>query len=496
MNSCGMFAIVGWIGLSAMVNTAPAFAGASPGSTLDRGVSADAAAPTPSQDEDVVLVHARRLIVRPGEVLEDTAILVRGGKIAAVGQDLAKPEGAREISGEFVCAGFVDAWGALGLSPDSLLDGSTSAATRSLDGLDTYGNAHLRIEALRRGVTCVRLQAGNLSRVGGLGLVARIAPNLSNADAVVHPSCDVSMTVGLSSNASGQFGGDQGEVSLSFGSKAMDPFERMADIDRLIASLESGRTYLQSKIEYKHELEAWQKTVSEKETELDKDFKKAKKERDKEQKDAQEKSKEFKEKKYKEDKKPQPPRYDEDSEVMARVSNGEMPLIVQAHRAAEIRALLRGTEGFDRLRLILAGATESMACSKQLAERHIPVLVWPALRGRGAPDEYEGSDLALAAMLSRDGVKVLLGTGGSNPGASRDLALLAEMTIGSGFDRDKAFESLTIGAARALDVADRLGSVERGKDAELLVLDGEPLASATRVRYVISAGRVVLTPED
>ena len=44
--------------------------------------------------------------------------------------------------------------------------------------------------------------------------------------------------------------------------------------------------------------------------------------------------------------------------------------------------------------------------------------------------------------------------------------------------------------------ADRLGSVELGKDGELIVLTGEPLASATRVQYVISAGRVVVTPED
>ena len=91
---------------------------------------------------------------------------------------------------------------------------------------------------------------------------------------------------------------------------------------------------------------------------------------------------------------------------------------------------------------------------------------------------------------------MLLGTGGANAGASRDLPLLAELAIGNGLDREKALEALTLGAAGALDAADRLGSVERGKDAELLVLDGDPLVGTTNVRYVISNGRVVVTPED
>ena len=59
-----------------------------------------------------------------------------------------------------------------------------------------------------------------------------------------------------------------------------------------------------------------------------------------------------------------------------------------------------------------------------------------------------------------------------------------------------AFEALTIGAARALDVAGRVGTIERGKDADLLVLDGEPLGLATRVQYVVSGGHVVIAPED
>ena len=168
---------------------------------------------------------------------------------------------------------------------------------------------------------------------------------------------------------------------------------------------------------------------------------------------------------------------------------------MQVHRFAELRGLLSGTEKMDRLRLVLVGASEAIPLAAQLVERQIPVILTPALNGRGALDELEGADLSLAARLTRAGVRVLIGSGGLDPAATRDLPLLAQMAIGNGFDRDQAFDALTLGAARLFDADDHVGSVERGKDADLLLLDGDPLSSAGRVRYVISAGRVVVTPE-
>ncbi len=457
-------------------------------------------APAKAPSDETVFIRAARIIKRPGEVLENGALIVRGGKIVAIGIDLKKPDSAREIEGKVVCSGFIDPWSALGVSADSLLDSSTTAATRTLDALDTYNGDHLRREALRAGVTCARVQAGATARVGGIGALVRVAPGLTRDEATILSECDLSMSVGLSANASG---GQQsieiqdGQIVVTnAGGRGMDPFERLSELDRLTSALESGRSYLVSRTEYKHDLEAWQKTIAEKETELEKDAKKAKRDREKEEKDAKEKGKPFTEKKYKEDKKPQAPRYDEDNEALGRAANGEVPLIVQANRAGEIRGLLQGTAAQDRLRLIVAGGTEALTCAKQLVERRIPVLLWPVPHGKGTPDEYEGSDLSLAGRLAQEGVSVLLGSGGANPSASRDLPLLAELAIGNGLDRDKAFEAITLGAARALDVSDRLGSVERGKDAELLVLDGDPLVGSTNVRYVISSGRVVLTPED
>jgi imidazolonepropionase-like amidohydrolase len=447
----------------------------------------------------VILIKAKRVFVRPGEVLEQTSILVRDGKIVALGKDLAAPKGAQVLETEVVCAGFLDPWSALCIDSGSWREGGATPATRSLDGFDPWTPEQLRKETLRAGVTSVRIQAGSAARVGGMGSVVRVAPQLAPGEAVVSPETCVSMNVGLSSNA----GGGQttefidGQLTMvDTRGRAMDVFDRIADLDRVTSALETGRSYLFSLIEHKHELEDWKKKIAEKDVELEKDAKKAKKDREKEEKDAKEKGKTFEEKKYKEDKKPQPPRFDEDNAVMARVADGELPFFVQVHRAAELRGLIEGTQSYDRLRLVVVGGSEARGSAAELASRGIPVLVWPALRGKGAPDEYAGGDLSLAGDLARAGVTVLLGTGASDPAASRDLPLLAQIAIGHGLERDKAFEALTIGAARLLDVADRLGSVERGKEADLLLLDGDPLDSGTHVQRVISAGRLVLNPED
>lgn len=448
---------------------------------------------------ETLFLRAARVIVQPGEVLDGGAVIVRDGRIVAIGKDLHKPDGARELEANVICAAYIDAWGALGLASAELFDTTATAGTRTADAYDPYVDEPLRTETLRAGVTCVRVQSGSTARVGGVGALVRVAPGLTRDAALIVDEAGVGMSVGLSANVQGQgptFEIVDGQiVQRESSARGMDPFDRQADVDRVVAAVESGRGYLQSKIEHKHELDDWQKKITEKETELEKEFKKAKKDREKEEKDAKEKNKKFEEKKYKEDKRPQPPKFDDDAEVLGRVANGEMPLVVQAHRTAELRALLVGVEKYDRLRLVLEGASEALNCIAQLGTRHVSVIVTPALVGRGAPDELDGSDLSLAARLSNAGVPVLIGSGGTMPSASRDLPLLAEVAIGNGLDRQKAFEALTIGAARAFDASDRIGSVTRGKDAELLLLDGDPLTPQGRVLYVISAGRVVVTPE-
>ncbi|MDZ4773331.1 MAG: amidohydrolase family protein [Planctomycetota bacterium] len=487
-----MLTLVGCLAPALLSPAEPA--SVSPHSAIESHTDGAQAGTAKKDPFETIFIRAEHVITKPGTVLDDAAVLVRNGRIVAVGTGLSKPDGATELSGKYVCAGFIDAWSALGVASEALVDQAASPATRTADGVDVFNFDHLRRDALRSGVTSARIQVGATGRVGGLGAIVRLAPGQSEDDVVLSPDCNLWMTIGLTQGSQPLFD-NQGEL-IGIGGRAMDPFERVESVDRLVSTLQAGKNYLIAKNEYKHELEAWQKTITEKETELEKDAKKAKKDREKAEKDATEKNKKFEEKKYKEDKKPTAPRIDEDNEVVARAANGELPLIVHANRVAEIRALLQGTESLGRLRLVIAGGAEATFFSKQLAERRIPVLVWPAPLGRNRPDEYEASDLSLAARLKADGVQVLIGSGGIDPAATRDLPLLAGLAIGAGLDRAAAFEALTIGAARVLDASDRIGTVEAGKDADLLVLDGEPLVSTTRVLNVVAGGRVVALKED
>ena len=421
-----------------------------------------------SASEGTLWIRAERVIVRPGVELENAAILIRDGVIVRVGQDVEAPEGVRRIEGAVACAGFVDGWSSLELDPGSASDTETTAGTLSADAVDPYSRRHEREEALRGGVTAERVQAGRSSAIGGVGAVLHTDP-ADDAAILLEDAC-VAASIGITRKG-----------------RVLDVFERVDEIERLIGQIEKGRSQRESEVEYRHDLEEWEKAIAEKRKELEDDFKKAKKKRDKEVKEAEEEGKELKEKKYKEDKKPKRPRYDPDVAVMARVAEGELPLVVEAHRVPELRGLLEKSENFKRLRLIVAGATESAHLAEELAERDIPVLLWPTPEA-GGKSEYMEHDLALAGELDRAGVEVLLGSGGG-PDA-RDLRLLAALAIGHGLDADAALHAITLGPARAFDVADQVGSLERGKNGDVLVFDGDPLDTTSHLRFVVTAGRV------
>lgn len=432
--------------------------------------------PTPTepaaQDGPVTWVHAERLIVRPGEELAGGSLLIQDGLIIAVGTDLEAPEGARKIEGKVACAGFVDGWSSLGLDPASAQDMAAVASTRTLDGLDPYAAPEQREAALRAGVTTERVQVGQLASIGGLGALVRTTPG-TDPEVVVEEACVAA------------------SVAITRRGNAPGVFDRIGEVDKLASDVQKGRSYLDSAAAYERDLAEWQEAIAKKRKELEDDFKKAKKKRDKDLAEAEEKGKEYKESKYKEDKKPKKPRWDPDVEVMGRVANGELPLAVEAHRVPELRALLEKAGGFERLRLVLLGASEASWVADELAESKTPVVLCPS-PGPGGRSELSRATLELAGELDRAGVEVLIGSGGS--ANARNLRLLAATAVGHGLDREAALNAITLGPARAFDAADRVGSLELGKDADVLVLDGDPLDTTAPIRFVLSHGRVVVEP--
>jgi len=432
--------------------------------------SGSASASSRAAEPETLFIQAQRVVVRPGHVLSDAQVVVEDGVILRVGQGLEKPAGATEVSGAVVCAGFIDTWSTLGVTRGSSEDRNV-ASTLTLDAVDVYDQDHAFTEALAAGVTAVRAQSGDKANVGGIGAVLRLDPAGARDEVVVLEDAAL-----------------QASLCLTVNGRVIDVLDRPGAVDKLVGEITSGRKYRQDWIDYEVEYEEWRKEIADAEEELEKDFKKAKKDRDKAIKKAAEDGKEHKEKKYKEDKQPKRPKVDPDRAAFARVANGDVPLVVQVYRHAELRDLLARTAEFDRLRLIVAGGADALAHSETLDDRDIPVIVWPSPTAHTLGNEFEDYDLGLAGALADEGVEVLIGSGGAS--SARDLPLLARIAVGHGLDAEKAFEALTLGAARAFDVADRLGSVELGKDADLLILDGEPLAPGTRVQAAIVAGRI------
>ena len=453
---------------------------------------------TAAASGDAVVIHAGEVIVRPGEVLENVDVLVIDGVIRRVEAGIEVPDGALELTGEVVCAGMIDPWSALGVHPSDAEFTSPSPSTRTADSLDPFGQEFQKRQTLASGVTAVRVQASRRALVSGLSSVVSLAPG-DDADQMPNDEAALGASVGLTNPSSGGSTfrrGPDGSFSVSeTGPTPMDPFERIGQVDKIASMLESGIAYRVAQNEYAKQRKEWEEAIAEKVKELEKDFKKAKKDRDKEIEEAKEDGKEFKEERYKEDKAPKAPKFDADKEALARAANGEIPLVVEIHRTAEIRNLLEVTAGFGRLRMVIAGGTESAAFAEELAERNIAVIVNPGPLGDGVFDEFDGHAVTLAGVLREADVDVLIGSGGRAATASRDLSLLAAMAVGGGMDTDEALAAITSGPASTFDLSDR-GTVEFGKQADLLILDGQPLSTTTSVQAVLVGGHLVVEPKE
>ncbi|MEM6671441.1 MAG: hypothetical protein AAF726_01275, partial [Planctomycetota bacterium] len=322
------------------------------------------------QASDLVL-SARRVIVRPGEVLEDAKVLVRDGRIVQVGADVKVPEGAEVLEGEVVCAGFIDAWSVAGIEPGSVRADEANSATLASDALDAFDQRPILDELVEAGVLLARTQVGVNAPLGGFGPLIRthaVEPLLADAA--------MSARVGIARGGSGfiQQVGPDGSIRFIQAPPTVDPIDRVGQVDKLVGELEDAEKYLLDRAEYEAELATWAAEIAEKEKELEDDFKKAKKARDKKVKEAEEDGEELKEKRYREDKRPKEPRFDAEKAALARVVDGEVPLVIHAERALEIRDLLRLTEKFGRLRMIIAGGTAALACADDLAARDVPVI--------------------------------------------------------------------------------------------------------------------------
>ena len=171
---------------------------------------------------------------------------------------------------------------------------------------------------------------------------------------------------------------------------------------------------------------------------------------------------------------------------------GEQPVIFRADREAEIRGALRFAEEM-KLKPIILGGNDAWKVANLLKEKNAPVILTGIFSLPAREDDTYDSLYENAAKLQHAGVRFCISTGDAGPEV-RNLAQYAGMAAAFGLSKADAVKAVTLYPAQILNVADRLGSIEVGKMANLVVTDGDLLEIRTRIRYLLIDGRsVVLT---
>lgn len=185
----------------------------------------------------------------------------------------------------------------------------------------------------------------------------------------------------------------------------------------------------------------------------------------------------------------QKPARDLRQETLARVLRREIPLLVNVHRAQDIMSALRLAKEFN-LRIILDGASEGYLLIDQIKAANVPVIIHPTMFRAGG--ELENLSMETAATLRKAGIPVALQSGYETYVPKTRIVLFeAAAARANGLSQEEALAIVTIDAARILGVDNRVGSLENGKDADVVLFDGDPFEYTSHVTGVIINGKVV-----
>lgn len=368
-----------------------------------------------------------------GPVIRDGTVLIKGGKIVEVGRDVALPRGTRKIdvTGRHVVPGFV----AIAASGSLGVRGGGRGSEKSKDRFDPF--SQLMEMALSTGITTAHegpRGGGNFRFFRGRGGGA------------------------FSGSAKGTLGGVIGKLTHG----TIEGFEvrEPAAVYMTLGSQGTERLELRDALrkarEYVAKHDAWVKAL----IELKKDAKR-----------------------------PDKPKTDKGTEALARCMRGELPLFITANKRSEIQACLALCRKY-KVPMVIEGGMEAWTVVSEVGRCPVSMIICPRGRPGRATRPYKskwvdaphGWTLENAAILSRTGVPWAtrtLSTSISTSGtAGRDLLWLpmeAAFAVRGGATNEEALRSITLSAAEMLRIDDRVGSLEVGKDADLLVMDREPL---------------------
>ena len=175
------------------------------------------------------------------------------------------------------------------------------------------------------------------------------------------------------------------------------------------------------------------------------------------------------------------PAFDMKLEAMLPVMAGEIPLKCHCHRADDILTAVRIAKEFG-VKATLDHCTDGELIADELAEENFPVFVGPSL-GHKSKIELANKSFTTPGVLARAGLTVSIITDAPVI-PLQYLPMCAGLAVNAGLDKDEAWRAITINPARSLGVADRVGSLEPGKDADFVIWTADPLSAVGGAAYM------------
>ncbi len=182
------------------------------------------------------------------------------------------------------------------------------------------------------------------------------------------------------------------------------------------------------------------------------------------------------------------PAYDAKCEALIPVMKGELMAHIHCHRCDDILTAIRVAKEFG-IRFTIIHATDGVRAARQLKEAGVIPVIGPVLSGSTKP-ETANKSLKTAGILYDQGIEVALTTDHTVTPLMH-LPISAAVCAREGLDLDAAIRSITINAAKASDVEDRVGSIAVGKDADIVVWSGHPFEFLSKTKAVYISGKRV-----
>lgn len=390
------------------------------------------------------VIRNARIVTVSGADIENGSVVIRDGKIAAVGATVNAPAGAQMIDGRglSVYPGMFDAGTNMGLvevpqgangTVDTSEVGDFNPNARAILAVNPY-SAHIGVTRVEGITNVVSAPTGGL--ISGQATVINLLGTSPNEMAVVPTAALVINYPAIGGRGGGFGGGFQQQTNLS---DTLTANERQLEQIRKV--LRDAEAYGRSK-------------------------------------DA-----------YAKDNSLPRPNLNVMLEALVPYVRGQQPVMFRADREAEIRGSIKFAEEM-KLKPIILGGDDSAKLASLLKEKNVPVILTGIFQLPSREDDAYDVLYETASKLQEAGVRFCISSG--DPGMeARNLPLYAGMAAAYGLSKADALKSVTLYPAQIMNVADRLGSIEVGKMANLVVTDGDLLEIRTKVKYLFIDGREV-----